>query len=401
MTNGAQRRVYLVSWWFADFGGQERHVTELACALRRRDVDVRVFSETPVGKDNQYRKRFEAAGIPFWAPPLPGRLVQWARNAGVGNPLPALGKGMAVATNAAMGPGLLSRWLRRKLESEVRNAAPDLVHVHGFRLGQAWVIPWAAERGLRCLYTEHSTLGDWDGPTRSDAALYFGTANGIACVSERSATDLRKLLPGKTVEIHPHILPSRPRTRFIQEGVPGILAVSRLRAEKGLDILLEAAALLMGRGLICRVRIAGDGPDRAALEQRRDQLGLGDYVLFRGALHPEQLEREWQAADIFVLPSRTEAMPVSLLEAMSHGLAIVATPVGGVPELITDNVDGLLVPPESPKALADALAALLETPDLRLRLGGAARAAFDNSRYCERAAMSVVLESYARAMVQP
>ncbi len=398
MTNVAPRRVYLVSWWFADFGGQERHVAELACALQRRGVEVHVFSETPVGRNNQYRKRFAESGIPFWCPPLPGWLVQRARQAGVSNPLRT--ETAARPADRAMGPGILSHWLRRTLDREIRRRRPDLVHVHGFRLGQSWVIPWAVERQIRCIYTEHSTLGDWDGAIRSDAPLYIGTADGIACVSERSAADLGMVLPGKEVEIHPHILPSiRPSDRA-PRGIPRLLTVSRLRAEKGLDVLLEATVLLAHRGLAFQLHLAGDGPDRDSLEQQSIQSGLSNHVVFRGALNPEQLYREWREADIFVLPSRTEAMPVSLLEAMSHGLAIVATKVGGVPELIEAGVTGMLVQPESVIELAYALARILEDSGLRGHLGAAAQAEFHHSRYCEGAAVSVVLDSYARALAQ-
>ena len=401
MTNVAPRRVYLVSWWFADFGGQERHVVELACALQRRGVEVHVFSETPVGRNNQYRRCFAQSGIPFWCPPMPGWLVQRARDAGVGNPFRPRSATAGRPSEHAMGPGILSRWLRRTLDREVCSRRPDLVHVHGFRLGQSWVIPWAVERAIPCIYTEHSTIGDWKGALRSDAPLHVGSANGIACVSERSAGDLGMLLGGKTVEIHPHILPSFPPGERGSGGIPRLLTVSRLRAEKGLDVLLEAAALLAHRGFVFQLHMAGDGPDRETLAQQCVHSGLSNHVVFRGALHPEQLHREWSEADIFVLPSRTEAMPVSLLEAMSHGLAIVATKVGGVPELIEEGVTGTLVPPESALELADALARVLENSGLRNHLGTAAQAEFHRSRYCEEAAMSVVLDSYARALAKP
>jgi Glycosyltransferase Family 4 len=73
------RRVYLVVWWFAEFGGAERHVVELASSLRRHGCDVRVFSENPVPRWNQYRRYLRKERIPLWSPPIPRRLLGWIR----------------------------------------------------------------------------------------------------------------------------------------------------------------------------------------------------------------------------------------------------------------------------------------------------------------------------------
>lgn len=115
----------------------------------------------------------------------------------------------------------------------------------------------------------------------------------------------------------------------------------------------------------------GRGPLEVELGERSRELGLEDRLQFLGQRH--DVLRLLTAADLFVLASRQEGMPVSLMEATSIGAAIVATSVGGVPQVITDGVDGLVVPPGDPPALADAIERLVGDPDLRSELGRAAK----------------------------
>ena len=117
--------------------------------------------------------------------------------------------------------------------------------------------------------------------------------------------------------------------------------------------------------------IVGDGPERGALETRIAQLGLGDRVHLLGFRTdiPELLA----GCDLFVLPSLFEGLPLSILEAMAAGKAVVATAIGGNDEAVVDGVTGLLVPPADPEALADALRTLLREPERRRRLGEAGR----------------------------
>jgi glycosyltransferase involved in cell wall biosynthesis len=118
--------------------------------------------------------------------------------------------------------------------------------------------------------------------------------------------------------------------------------------------------------------VVGDGPERAQLEALAGQLGLADRVHLAG--HQQDV-RPWLAAlDVLVLSSDWEGMPNALLEAMAAGLPIVATAVGGVPEVVVDGATGLLVPPGDPSALAEAITRLLRDPDLRRTMGQAGRA---------------------------
>jgi glycosyltransferase involved in cell wall biosynthesis len=149
-------------------------------------------------------------------------------------------------------------------------------------------------------------------------------------------------------------------------------AAGRLAPEKGLTHLLAAAALTRARGLPIQLLLAGDGPDRAALEGQAARLGLAGHVRFLG--FQPRLEAVYPAFDVFALPSLEEASPLALLEAMSCGRAVVAAAVGGVPEILDGGRCGLLVPPADPEALAAALSRLATQPALRRDLGAAARA---------------------------
>ena len=147
--------------------------------------------------------------------------------------------------------------------------------------------------------------------------------------------------------------------------------VARIDALKGHDTLLQALALLKQRGTPVTVFIAGDGAERRQRETLAGELGLGgDDVRFLGFRSdvPDLLA----ASDFFLLPSLTEGLPLSILEAMSHGLPTVATDVGGIPELITDNRHGFLVPVGDPVALAAAMEKIIRNGELRRTFGDAA-----------------------------
>lgn len=141
---------------------------------------------------------------------------------------------------------------------------------------------------------------------------------------------------------------------------PLVAYVGRLSHEKGVDVLLHAWPLLQQQVPAAELLLAGDGPARTALEAQVLALGLGRAVHLLGAVSDP--ERVLRAADAAALPSRTEGLPVALLEAMASGLPVVATAVGGTPEVL-DGDTGQLVPPEDPPALARALAQALRAPE--------------------------------------
>ncbi len=411
-------RVYLVTLWFADFGGLENHLTELALALRRRGTAVWVFSEAPVPLRNQYRQKLEAAGIPFWSPRLPAGLTHalWRhRGSWLYRALSrfqryifrrehphdddlAASATLSASLDQALEGGILNSWLRRAMEKLAAQEPPDVVHVHGFRLTQPWVTTWGATRGLSVVYTEHSTIADWGTLWGAQAERFVGAAGDIACVSAHSQASLSARLPGRNISVHHHILRvSEDAVVPRPAGVVRLISVARLRWEKGLDVLLRAVARVRKGYPGFHLVILGDGPDRSKLEALCAELDLKSIVEFMGQQPHEDITKWLQQAEVFVLASRTEGLPLSLLEAMAHGLAIVATSVGGIPELIRSEETGLLVPPNCPEALGDALETVIQDADKRLKLRRAARLAFEHSPHQEGEALRALLTSYERA----
>jgi glycosyltransferase involved in cell wall biosynthesis len=190
------------------------------------------------------------------------------------------------------------------------------------------------------------------------------------------------LAPDKVTVVHPGIEPRgfergvRARAGALAalrlpEGATVIGAVARLETVKGIDCLLAAMPSILARHPAARLAVVGDGSEATRLRGLAADLGMAGRVSFLGARR--DVADLLPGFDAFVLPSRHEGYPMALLEAMAAGCAVVASRVGGVPEAVEDGRSGLLVEPEAPAALARAVAALLDDPALRGRLGEAAR----------------------------
>ncbi|MCH8103708.1 MAG: glycosyltransferase family 4 protein, partial [Chloroflexi bacterium] len=154
-----------------------------------------------------------------------------------------------------------------------------------------------------------------------------------------------------------------------------ILYAGRLSREKGIDILLRAVALLPpGTRENVNVVVAGGGLAENELRTLSASLGIDDRVRFAGMVSPgPDLLAEYDASDLFVLPSRTEGVPRALLEARARLLPVIATSVGGIPHLIRDGESGLIVPPDDPQAMAHAIGRVIDNPALARSLGNAGR----------------------------
>ncbi len=152
-----------------------------------------------------------------------------------------------------------------------------------------------------------------------------------------------------------------------------LLIAARLAPEKNHRVLLEALVLLRERGRCPQVLVAGEGPLREELQRFVREKKLQGQVIFCGRLDHARLLEVLPAVDAFALPSQHEGLPLALAEAMAVERAVLATPVGGVPDLIQDNINGLLVPPGDAPALSRAIERLMDDEPLRRRLGRAAR----------------------------
>jgi len=165
-----------------------------------------------------------------------------------------------------------------------------------------------------------------------------------------------------------------------------VIAVGRLSCQKGHAVLFDAVPDILRRFPKTVFVLVGDGPARQELARQAERMGIQRRVRFLGT-RPDVF-RLLAAADVFVMPSLSEGMPVALLEAMGMGLPLVASALDGIASVITDGEQGVLVPPGDAEALAVALQELLARPELRRQLGERARrhvrAHYTLDRMCEQ-----------------
>ena len=199
----------------------------------------------------------------------------------------------------------------------------------------------------------------------------YSLAHCVVANSRAAADRLRREGVGaRRIRVVPNGISIQAAATRTVRPIRRAVTVANLRPEKGHEVLIDAIAMRPELAHIC-FDFAGDGPCRAALEVRASERGVADRVRFLGERHdiPDLLN----AADLFILPSRTEAFPNSVLEAMAAGLPVIASRTGGIGELIEDGVTGRLVPPGDTSALADAIAGMASDPVHASALGAAAR----------------------------
>jgi len=265
----------------------------------------------------------------------------------------------------------------------IRRLRPDIVHTHSSKAGFIGRMAARLAGVPRILYTPHGHVfqGYFSSPvTRSFVVLERLAArwtDRIITLTDAEADQHLALgigRPGQFVTIPSGIdldaaMAAAP-TRLVPDG-PAIGTVARLVPIKGHAYLLDAAPEVLRQYPAARFVLVGDGETRAALEAQARRLGVGDRVLFTG--YRDDVPSLLAGMDLVVLPSLNEGMGRVLVTAMALGKPIVATRVGGVPELLADGAAGRLVPPGDAAALADAVCALLRDPDQAAALGEAGR----------------------------
>jgi len=221
-------------------------------------------------------------------------------------------------------------------------------------------------------------------------------AAAVATVSSYNVDYLRKLLPGVPVHLVPNPLPPFPATGWSTQG--RLLCVARLVPKKGVDLLIDALAIVSPRRPDLRLQIVGDGPLRDDLEARARKAGVADRIEWSGSLSSDGVRDAMRNARAFVLACRIDAdgdrdgMPTVLVEAMMAGVPVISTDVAGIRELVRDGETGLLVRADDPQDLAAAIERLADEPRTADRLARAGRAlvlrAFDPQR-CRRRSMAL------------
>jgi glycosyltransferase involved in cell wall biosynthesis len=266
----------------------------------------------------------------------------------------------------------------RGIQEAIARFKPDIVHTHGYRADL--IGGWATRRaGVPWVSTAHGFVGG-DRKNRVYEWLQARSHRSARAVIAVSAQIQDRLARAGVSPGTIHLLPNAidPRVALSREQARGRLGgpaeppvigwVGRLTPEKGADLFLEALALLADRPWLAIV--LGDGVERAALEAQALRLGIGHRIRWRGIVADAAIL--YPAFDVWVLSSRTEGTPVALLEAMSAEVPAIVTAVGGVPAVVSEH-EALLVPPENPRALADAIGAVLSDPIAAAHRAKAAR----------------------------
>jgi glycosyltransferase involved in cell wall biosynthesis len=272
-----------------------------------------------------------------------------------------------------------------RLARILRAANAAVVHCHHYspfvygRLA-TWLSP-----GRRVVFTEHGRLSDGppSGKRRLANRVLMAGRSELFAVSH----DLRRHLLGEGVPERMHVIwngidPGAAPTLEQRDSVRRRLAIpetdyvvgttARLEPIKDLGTLVEAVALTARRGAPVRAVITGDGPARAGLEGQARALGVHDRVQFVG--YRDDARDVLPGFDAYVNCSVSEGVSLTVLEAMAAERPVVATQVGGTPEVVVDGVTGALVPPQRPARLADALLALRDNPPVASAMGRAGRA---------------------------
>lgn len=261
--------------------------------------------------------------------------------------------------------GLLAAWLGRRRQRPLLVALLQVSYVE-------------ERRAVRALRWGDEVLGE---PTvtelrfrryKAPLQILLGrrtarAADLVLAPSATTATELARDYGAHDTAVLPNASGATPATPLAvagvaPEGAPGLLFVGRLRLRKGVEVLLRALSLLRQQGLSPRLRIAGDGEHRDALERTAARFGVADQVDFLGRRGPAEIRWLLERSAALVVPSTYEGMPLVVLEAMVEGVPVVASRVSGIPEVVLDPETGWLVPPEDPRALAAALAELLAAP---------------------------------------
>jgi glycosyltransferase involved in cell wall biosynthesis len=327
-------------------GGIETLMLDLLPALRDRGRDIVVVT----GVDDEQGRSDVVDGIPVHRLPFAKALR---------------------STDPGAMFDVMSQLRAIELEHDVR-----VRHMHGLDLATYW-FAWREHRRrpLPFVVSVHGTLEEltWaegaHGMLR-DADVVTAVSEAVRDYVEREVTGLRGSVT---------VIPNGLRPPVVDgpdaDPVPGaLLLAGRIDTTKGFDVAIEALAVLRASHPHARVRIAGAGFEEAALRRRCRELGLGDRVAFLGFLPRQAMLAEMQRAQAVLVPSRdTEGFGLVALEAAHMGRPVIASRVGGLPEVVRDGETGMIVDANDPAALAVAIAALLDAPERAAAMGQRAR----------------------------
>ena len=297
-----------------------------------------------------------------------------------------------IAMNKTEGlkPALVAR-----LASTLRKIRPDVVHTHN-TAGYVYGVAAAAIAGVpRIIHTRHGQRFE---SSRRQTLLFRSLSRWVDHVVSVSAD-------GCQLTIHEGIPTSKASTicngvdlarfKFVPNRPRGrAVVVARLSPEKDIATLIRAMEIIRRSSADLCLDIVGDGSERESLESLSLALGLSDLVRFHGMR--DDVPSVLATASLFVLPSVTEGISLTLLEAMAAGLPVVACDVGGNPEVVADEETGILVPPRDPQAMAEAMLRFHQDSALAQRFGRSGRQRVEQ-KFCIRGMVRAYESLYSRA----
>jgi len=263
----------------------------------------------------------------------------------------------------------------RRAEEAIRSFDPDVVHVNAVGPSLFFLLRMMRRREIPWILTPHAPLTDQSAGDATILGRALRSADRVVSLSRAQRESIERIVPEvrkRSVVIHcgldaPDIVPGP-----LPFDPPHLLSFGRHVRDKGFDLALEAFSRIAERFPEVDYTVVGDGAERGSLERLADELGIGERVGFPGRV-PE-IPPYLDAATAVVMPSRwEETFGLVALEAALMGRPVVATRVGALPEVVVGGETGLVVEPEDPRTLAEAVARLLEAPDETRRMGRAAR----------------------------
>jgi glycosyltransferase involved in cell wall biosynthesis len=268
--------------------------------------------------------------------------------------------------------------LRAYLLGPVLISRADIVHVHGaFRTSVKRKLPlilMAKAMRKRVIFHVHASTFEkaFDGPVAPMIRWMLASVDKVIALSPIWAASIQSQCPGADVVCLPNPVkvPTRDSVRSSQKKKPRILFLGSLEPRKGFKDLLMAMSAVLARIPAAKLVFAGDG-DIEGARRLAAELGISASVTFLGFIRGGRKTWELQRAAVLCLPSYDEGVPVALLEAMSNGIPVVTTPVGGIPDLVRSGENGLLVAPGDIDGLSRAIVSLLTNPPFSASIGNA------------------------------
>ncbi len=346
----------------SNWGGAQRHVFDLAVAMKDRGHDVAVA----LGGDGLLRSKLEAAGI-------------------YTHSIVALGRDIAPGKDAGS---------FREIWSIIRHRKPDVLHLHSPKAAGLGAIAGRLARTPQILYTVHGWAFNESRPLHQRLGIIAASwvtmllCSRVILLSEREYSQ-SLLFPGTKRRLSLVPLGIKPPVFVSIDGArqhiaktigmsisdlgkrPIVGTIAELHPNKGLHYLINAWTTVIHEHPQAILIIIGDGQDAASLSMLIKERGLQSSIFMTGYM--EQASEYLKALSIFVLPSIKEGLPYVILEAGAASLPVVATTVGGIPEIVEDMRSGVLVQPHNVRELAHAISFMIEHPDERRSHGAALR----------------------------